>query len=276
MSTADSLMPLAGAAPAAGSIYLNADLNLRLTVFNSATGVTLTVTTLLWDPEHGLQKSVETIAPTTARLINTRTILMGNGWLLGVQVVASAGTPKRGQCFARVEVILGNTSTAQSLVTVLQGYVMDTSGLAYPGSPLEASTSGRGFVYGFNGTDPAAGSEISEQVPTNARWRLISMAYVLVASAAVANRIPILSINGGSGPVYQVASGVAVTASQTAQYRAAAGVPFLTIDTLRYTLPLPVDLLLSQDCIIGTITTAIDAGDNYGVPRLLVEEWIED
>jgi hypothetical protein len=274
---ASAAVPLiAGGAPGPLSVYMNQDLNLRLTAFNSAAGVTLTVTTLLWDAERGLQKSSETIPLTTARLINTRTILAGEGWLLGVQVVASAGTPRRGQCFARVEVILGTGAAAQSLVTVLQGYVLDTSGLSYPGSPLEASTSGRGFVYGFNGTDPAAGVEISEQVPTNARWRLISMAYLLVASAAVANRIPILSINGGSGPVYQVATGIAVTASQTAQYRAASGVPFLTIDTLRYTLPLPVDLFLSQDCIISTLTTALDAGDNYSLPRLLVEEWIED
>lgn len=272
-------MDSAALAPApltGGALYCGPDSHLRLTVFNAAAGVTVALTTTRYDPDCGVLRAKHTIVPTTDRLVNTVTVPLGAGWLMTAQLVASAGTPRRGQCFARVELVSGIAASADSLATILQGYVLDTSGLAYPGSPIESSTSGRGVVRSVLGTDPAAGVEISEAVPANARWRLIGVAYTLVASAAVANRTPILTIDDGATILWTSSSAVAVTASQTAKYRAAAGVPFFTVDTREYQLPLPSDLILMGGFRIRTVTGAIDAGDNYGAPQLLVEEWIED
>jgi hypothetical protein len=41
-------------------------------------------------------------------------------------------------------------------------------------------------------------------------------------------------------------------------------------------VPIPPDIILSDGDRIRTQTTGIVAGDDWGAPQILVEEWIED
>jgi hypothetical protein len=81
---------------------------------------------------------------------------------------------------------------------LLQGYVTDTSRLSFPGSPIRSSIEGPGVLRSITGTNPAANAEISETVPTNARWRVHAIRFTLVTDANVANREVALTLDDGA------------------------------------------------------------------------------
>lgn len=258
------------------SHFLTADSDLRIDSFNSAVGVILTIALRIL----GMDGQVESIAlahtPLTTRLIKTENYRLREGWLLSAQVIASTGSPRRGQCFVRVSLIRGLSGASISEATVLQGYVMDTNAIAWPGSAIRGSAEGPGVIRSIVGTNPAAGLEISEVVPANTRWRLQSFRFQLVASVAAANRRPTLIIDDGANELWRQNSNVNQVASETSVYEAAAGASYTTIDARTYSLPLPSGLVLAEGFRIRTLTAAIDAGDDYAAPIYSVEEWIED
>jgi len=259
-----------------GAHYLTADSDLRIDSFNSAAGVTLTIAVRMLGLDGQLVSIALPHTPLTTRLIKTENFRLREGWLLSAQVFASAGTPKRGQCFVRLSLIRGLTGAISSEATILQSYVQDTTAPAFPGSPIVHSSEGPGVLRTIVGTNPAVGVEIAETVPTNARWRLQAFRFQLVASGTVANRRPTLIIDDGANEIWRQNSNVDQTAGQTSVYEAAPGVSFSTIDVRTYSLPLPIGLVLAEGYRIRTSTAAIDAGDDYAAPIYSVEEWIED
>lgn len=254
---------------------LTRDTNLRISGWSSA-AVTVTVAVrrlntfgeLIVD-EH------ELIITSAARLKTQITKSLAEGYLLSVQPYVSTGTVVHAQTFVRVELIEGLTGAIRSSSTLVEDYVTADIVASWPGSILRAPTEGPGWLRHIQGTDPAAGSEILETVPARARWRLHHFGFTFVASGAVANRRPVLTIDDGLQVQWQTSSAIDVTAGQTAIYRAGMGTPFFTWGTLRYHLPLPTELKLFAGANISTVTAAIDGADNYGAPFYTVEEWID-
>ena len=256
--------------------FFTGDDAVRLTSFNSAAGVVLTVDArfLTWEGEIKAVRFTHT--PATDRTSSSTTWPIGIGWLLECQVRASSGTPRVGQCFAIVEVVRGLTSVQESLGTLLQGYVTDTARRGWPGSALDVSTEGRGVLRSLTGTDPAANVEISETVPTNARWRLRAFAVTFVTDANAANREVALTVDDGTTVLARVPFGFTHTASLTKLYSAfLGGFVNAAAQDLTRLAPLP-DLELQGGFRLNTVTTNRQATDNFGAPQLLVEEWIED
>lgn len=144
---------------------------------------------------------------------------------------------------------------------------------------------GRGQIRTITGTNPAAGAEISETVPTNARWKLLSFTAVLVADGNASNRFANLVIDNGTtanrraGPMRQ---GVAQTASQTRTHIWSIGHGPMSrdADNITDTDSILVGYfmgdvgLLPPAARIRTITTGLLAGDNYAAPIFQVEEWV--
>jgi len=249
---------------------------LRITSFNAAAGVVLTLEGRFMNEDGQLVPFAITHTPNTDRTSASFTVPMGRGWLLNAQVRASSGTPRRGQCLAIVEVVRGLTSVQTSLGTLIHGFVTDTQRRGWPGSPIEMSTEGPGVLRSITGTDPAANVEISETVPTNARWRVHAIQFTLVTDANAANREVALTFDDGTTVFARVPSGFTHVASTTVVYASAHHLPRFTLaqDTTK-NFPLPrIDL--QGGFRINTVTTARQATDNYGAPQLLVEEWIED
>ncbi len=258
------------------AFYLTGEDNLRLTAFNSAAGVELAVRTRLLTCEGEIVVGAERLVPATDRSASSLWMNAGEGWLLGAEVHAGSGTPRVGQCFVVLEVVRGTDAAPLPLHALVQGYATATARLSYPGSPLRSSIDGPGVIRSIAGTDPAANTEISEAVPTNARWRLLGLDAALVTSAFVANREVVLTIDDGATVVAEVAAGVAQAASVTRRYSFARGVPRLApAASTVISAPAP-DIVLGAGFRIRTVTANLDAGDNFGAPQLLVEEWIED
>jgi hypothetical protein len=259
-----------------GAHLISRDTNLRVHSFNSASGVTLTVVARMLGYDGQPVVCVFDQVPNTDRSIKSTIFALGEGWLVSVQAFASAGSPRRGQCFGRVELVEGLTGAVISLTPLLQGYIQDTTVRAWPGSTIDASTEGPGIIRSIAGTDPAAGVEISETVPTNARWRPLSVWFALTTSAVVANRTPRIVLDDGTTEYYRAGSGVQQTASGTLVYQASSAPISAGTGGGSNMFGLPFGLIMLGGHRIRTSTVALDVGDNYASPQLLVEEWIED
>lgn len=257
------------------AFYFSGEDRLRLTVWNSLTSVAVSLSGRFLHCSGQLEAFVETLTPATNRTASTKDFPRAEGWLCDLSLVVTGAAPVRGQVFARVDVIRGENSSAIVLSTLAQGYLTATKRLAYPGSVVEDSLSGAGVLRSILGTDPAANVEISETVPTGARWRLQSLQASLVTDATAANRVPALYIDDGTNEVFRVSYPINQTASLTwvntwigvGGPQSGAGIGVM------HAMPNNITLLAGYR--LRTVTVALQATDNWGAPRLGVEEWLE-
>lgn len=122
----------------------------------------------------------------------------------------------------------------------------------------------------ITGTDPAAGANVLETVTAERRWLLHAIAVSLTTDATVANRIVRLQIQNPDGTVILESEDAAAQAASTT-VRYSFGNWGFNPTSPRMALPLPI--LLPPGARIVTSTAALQVGDNFGAPLLLVEDW---
>jgi hypothetical protein len=133
----------------------------------------------------------------------------------------------------------------------------------------------QGKIKLITGTDPAAGAEIIETVPAGRRWRVLSVGATLVTNGTVANRRVQWVVDDGANEYFRVVVGSNQTASLTIRYTLSA---WTSGHTLRLSAMADGPFLgayLPAGHRLRTITDTIDAGDNWGAPIMLVEEFLE-
>jgi hypothetical protein len=207
--------------------------------------------------------------PSTDRTLSSSVISI-TGSPIYLTARSSVSGIKRGQCYVRVSLRIEGVIVA----TLFAGYVDGTTAVAFPNGKIEDSLSGFGFFRSITGTDPAAGAEVSETVPTGALWKLHSLTVTLVCDATVANRQPKLRFDDLSNFVFYGGFGANSVAGETSQLAwAAVGAVAASSYSGRLN-QLPFDFKLLAGYRIRTNTSTIQAGDDYGAPQLYVEEWI--
>ncbi len=249
---------------------------LRVRVFNSVTSCRLVLEGRVLRFDGIAHPFAAEFTPNSDRTESTHLVTVGDGFLLNFSIRASSASPRVGQCFATVEMVRGRLGAVQILGALAAGYVTDTQRFAWPGSPVRTSTDGRGVMRSITGTDPAAGAEASETVPTNARWLLLAFTLRLVTDATVANRHVRLVIDDGATTFFSSDSEAAQAASDNWAYNAGIGMDRRAGVSDNRMWALPAGLMLPGGARIRTSTSNIAAGDNFSAPQLLVEEWIED
>ncbi len=131
-----------------------------------------------------------------------------------------------------------------------------------------------GDIRSITGADPAAGDEITITVPTRRRWRIHAIHITLITDATVADRQIIFWIDDGASVLYRYTLTTIQTASLTNLYSFAPSSTPEIATTTKIVVPIPM-FVLPAGCRIQTLTTNIQAGDNYNAPQILVEEWID-
>lgn len=157
------------------------------------------------------------------------------------------------------------------------GYVSHARRMSWPPGVFEPMFSGHGLMRSITGTNPAAGAEISETVPTNAVWRLWGLTIPLTTDATVANRRVTLRLDDGTNDFHRYLAHAAQAASLLRTY-CAYPIGYATVDIGQDTpilLASPPPFLF-QGWRIRTSTISLQAGDDYGAPQLFVEEWIQE
>lgn len=269
------LPPLAAFAGA--PLYVTGDDNLLVTVKNAAAGVTITIggrTLAVGDADAS--PFGPTIVPATDRSDSTIVIPLTSGWLVSVQAKVTAGSPLSGQTWVRFSLIHGQSASSPELFTLCSGYVTAKKPLSYPGGSLVDSLDGAGALRSIIGATPGAGAEVSETVPTGARWDLIAFRFRLASAVAAANRfVDLLLDDGGAIPyahLYPVAT--AQVASFTFDYTFGHGLPNTT-GQQAYMGPLPNDLRMGAGHRIRSSTLGLQAADQFSQVQYLLREWIE-
>lgn len=256
--------------------WCSGDEALRLTSFNADADAQVTLTGRFLEADRLTPVPLERRhVPNTDRTAATVDIALARGWLQQLTVRATTGSPTYAHTFVIVELIRGLGTSATVLATLLAGPVSANTRRAWPGSPLASSIEGPGALRSITGTDPAANVEISETVPTGARWKLHAIALTLVTDATAADREVILTFDDGTTVYYAAAPAANQAASLTRRYSAGrGGVRGISLAGLEIAIALP-DLWLPAGHRIRTATTGRQATDNFGAPQLLVEEHLE-
>lgn len=119
----------------------------------------------------------------------------------------------------------------------------------------------------LTGADPAAGSEIS-YTHSGSPVALLAVRFSLVTSGTVANRRVRIVVDDGATEFARVSSLSDQTATLTWDYAAGANVDGAAVSALFVQLPLPTPLVLQAGWRVRTLTSAIQAGDNFSAPVL--------
>jgi len=121
---------------------------------------------------------------------------------------------------------------------------------------------------------PNAGQDWTATIPAVARWRVKCLQAQLVTSAAAFNRVPHLVISDALGnSVFNFPAITNQVASTTVQYSAGVGIVSVQFDNAVVWV-LPYETHLLQGWKIGTLTTLLQAGDQWSNIALIVEEWL--
>jgi len=136
---------------------------------------------------------------------------------------------------------------------------------------------GQGRLRLITGTDPAVDTEISEAVPTNAKWKLISIQLTLVTDAnAATRRVKYTLDNGTTVYLIQPMEGTQIE-SLTRNYNIFIGSIFGSNPTNNdFKVELPREQILDQTWAFKTTTTNLQAGDNFAAPQMVVREWLTE
>jgi len=263
------------------AVYVSRQDRLFVRAYNSVAGAEVEVRGRLLLPEGRIFAFAKTVAPPSDRSvydIDFSFDLPGdvNGaWLLNLLVVRSAGSFRRGQFFVQLSLFQGSGQSGFRHCVLASGYVGHDLVVNWPGTGINSPLEGPGALSFSTGTNPVAGAEIAETVPTGARWRLHGFRATLVTSAVAGNRQVSFGVSvGGSNLLIMAANGTQA-ASLSYTYHLLQGISAPAVVGDQAYIPWPRALDLSQTWNIFSLTTGLDAGDNWAAPKLYVEEWIE-
>jgi hypothetical protein len=213
----------------------------------------------------------ETLNPASDRTLSTVDIPLAGRVPVSISVSTTVAT-QRGQTFVRIALA---DSAGNERAVLAQDYVTVAAPLGWPGGRIASPTEGPGAIRSIMGTDPGAGVEISETVPMNARWRIISIRATLLTAAVTINRSVLWVLDDGTFSFYTMYPGSTQPASSRYDY-------FLTPAAFRgfagfndFFVPAPIGTVLRAGHRIRTQTESLQAGDNWEAPQLQVEEWID-
>lgn len=215
---------------------------------------------------------------TTTAASEVRRMRLTEGFLLGVNVEpqSNAGASPRGSFFVRVGIGRGEDAPTLFYHTLISDYLEDGHSLAWPGGLMRASVEGPGSLVSQSTADPAAGAEISFSVPADRRMRIRTLRFQLVTAIAVANRQVHIVLDDSANVFYDHPALAVQVASTTVTYVAAPGVQALTTTDGVQVIPLPQDTMMFVSWRLRTVTTGIQAADDFGPAEIVTEDWQEE
>jgi hypothetical protein len=266
---------LTSGVPPPSVIYVGPDDKLFVVVLNSAANAQIEVSYQVIRADGSLTLFDQTFVVTSDRISNGFFIPLPEGYLLHVNLRAASALVRRGQFYTKAQLRRGGPVTTHLVAELCAGCPDNQHDVSWPTMNPQGSIEGPGMLRAIVGTDPAAGAEISETVPTGARWRLRGVVATLVTDATVANRQPSLVLDDGANVYARMPFDSAQVGTQTIAYSWACGGNPANGSTVARGMPLNDQAYLFQAHRFRTATAGLVAGDNWSAPVYLVEEWIE-
>ena len=257
------------------AFYVTGEDNLRIASLNSVAGVQVTISGRMLTLDGKLQPFSVPHVPNTDRTVRNQIHILGEGWIQNLSAVVTAGAPLYGQTWIRAEIVRGSTGAVEPLAVLLQGNVTAVQKLAFPGADIYATHERPGALRVITGADPAAGAEMAETVPSGARWRLLQLHIVLATDATVSNRESRLILDDGTTQYFESGVTAVLAASTSAAITLWRGSFLPSLASTVRGMNAPDYIVMLAGHRLRTETSNLQAGDNYGAPLYVVEEWLE-
>lgn len=205
----------------------------------------------------------------------TFTFTMGEGFLLSATATSvSGGVAEPGGVFADFYIVRDLPETSMVMWTLFSDYISSGHFASWPYGKNIFSQEGPGRIRSIVGTTPGAGAEISETVPANLRWSLLTFRAFLTTSAVVATRKTAFIIDDGVNVLFQ-ADGSITTVASNQGTNTLCNVGYITAgNTSASGVAQCPPIMLGPGFRIRTLTLSIDVGDQYASPKYLVQEWV--
>lgn len=137
-----------------------------------------------------------------------------------------------------------------------------------------AGNASGGDIVTYTGSNPAANTEWSETVPSGKIWRVLAIRAALATDANAANRRVGVTVTDGTNTVFKANDESVQAASLTHNYNIASQPSRAVADVEHYVpLPFPENFLLPAGYVIASTTLLRQAGDDWGAPVFMVEEF---
>lgn len=235
------------------------------------------VTFRILRPDGTVIVSSFTFNPPNARILSTFVRELTEGFLLSVGAVSPGGTVAWGTGYATISLQRGNIPALIVDTLLCKGFFTQNVPLSFPPNATHDTGDVRGAGTSILGAVPAAGADISETMPASCTRRLRTISATLVTAVAAANREAQLQITDGSLNVQCLSpSAFTQAASLTRRYTWAIGCTNVQGAQSTTTLAPIGDILLESFSSlpkIQTVTTNIQAADQWSAPAYEVEEW---
>lgn len=274
-------LPGAGILATPFQFVLSGTENLQVVSANSLAGCVITIQGRLLLPSGSIQPFSFQHTPNIDRSQKVEHFALGGGTLLTVVAFASSGTPVRGQTFVQITVIQGLTGASIVLGTLLQGYVTSVEQLAWPGSPIQSSLSGRGWLHQVSLTTPGAGVPNAFVVaPTRARWRVQNVTTNFTTDGTAGNRFILLffDVLGVQVQHLPLNNNIGPGANVLCSWTAGAGAGFVVDPSTGLafaSLAIGPGVELAGGDDIGLALLNIKPADNLVAQVAIVEEWLD-
>lgn len=255
-------------------IYLQRNDFIYLGTFSNTNGAQVRMTYRYLTPEGEIKEGQYTPPPF---LVWAWTVFpLFEGWLLSFQITQITA-PVAGQlCYAIVALGRGAVSAVvvQLQGVIWQGYVPSNMALGWPGTPSKEITDGPGILRTITGTQPGAGTDINEVVPTQRRWQLLSFCAILTTSATVANRNAEFVFRDQLSNILHTSPSFLNQLASTVLTYFAAQQPSTTAPLAGgVALQTPMPVMFKTGHRLQTLTANLQATDQWSTPIYTFLEW---
>lgn len=202
-------------------------------------------------------------------------IPLAEGYLLAVSATSTAAI-SRGQTWVEAILLRSPAQSTLHVQTLFADYCTQSYFPSWPNGRIIHPTESTGFRTLQTVTSPAAGADWTFTVPSNSRFKIISLNAVLATSAVAGNRqVQIEITNAGGSVVWVGAANANIPASTTANVSATGTAPLTPVITTDVYCLLPPDLFLEGTFIIKAVTAGILGGDQWSAIQMYVETYID-
>lgn len=187
-----------------------------------------------------------------------------------VSVLDLDGNFQQGDAHANMQLLVNN----DQLYMLSAGYINNNGGVSWPVSHNERSTPNIGLILTLTGTDPAANVEIDEQPAAGVVSLIKCLRFTLVTDANAATRQVHLQLVDNTDVVMDLPAAATQAASLTRQYTFAAANSNLSAaaGTEIFTC-LPANMVWRNAMHIRTVTDNRQVTDNFGAPKIHIEQF---
>jgi hypothetical protein len=259
----------------AGNLYITVEDRLRVLILNRSGSVQLDINARIQRPDGQVIPLKQSITTLVSGAFQAFELDLTEGFLLDVVANCVTANVHYGQVYVTVQLIRGASPNSIPTRVLIAAYAQSNVVIGWPDFPNQALTAGVGIPGTFNVANPGAGADWTFISALGDRSVVVSVEAVLTTAVAVANRVPHLQIQDTNNSiVFDVAAAAAQAASTVVRYSWIAGVQPVINDGAAIA-PLPENLILVVNHKIRTVTTAIQAADQWSAINIYIQSLLE-